>query len=136
MRKFGRCLHMSDEGSGRRSKWILFCVVAVVVISGLGWIRLRVDSSLEPLLPEKSQARQTVLFLRDSSFAAKAILWFRLRGDGGSTADLIAAADEIEKKIDPNLVKRVLQPPAEAAALDEVLGLLDDAGELLNQDDL
>ena len=127
---------MSDEGSGRRSKWILFCVVVVVVISILGWVRLRIDSSLEPLLPEHSQARQTVLFLRDSSFAAKAILWFRLTGDGGTTADLIQAADDVQKRIDPKLIKRVIQPPAEAGALDEVLILLDDAGELLNQEDM
>jgi uncharacterized protein len=127
---------MSDEAGRRRSRWILISVAAVVVISALGWLRLRIDSSLEPLLPEKSEARQTVLFLRDSSFAAKAVLWFRLRGDGGSTADLIAAADEVEKRIDPKLIKQVIHPPAEAGALDEVLGLLDDAGELLNQDDM
>jgi predicted exporter len=109
--------------------------VVAVAISAAGWMRLRMDNSLETLLPQHSPARQTLLFLRDSSFATKAILWFRLRGNG-SVSDLYAAADETEKRLDPQLIKRVIHPPAAANALDEAMGLLDDAGELLNERDL
>jgi len=128
---------MSDSGSGRLSKriWVAVGMVAVVAISVAGWTRLRVDSSLEPLLPEHSEARQTVLFLRDSSFASKVILWFRLR-DNGSVSDLYAAADEAEKRLDPKLIRRVIHPPQEGDAMDDVFGLLDRAGELLNPQDL
>ena len=72
---------MSANGSdGRQGKrWVAICILAAVVISCAGWFRLKMDSSLEPLLPENSAARQTILFLRDSSFADKAVLWFRLR---------------------------------------------------------
>ena len=111
------------------------CIVAAVAISAAGWMRLRLDNSLETLLPQNSPARQTILFLRDSSFATKAILWFRLRRNG-TVADLYAAADETEKRLDPQLIKGVIKPPAAANALDEAMGLLDDAGELLNERDL
>ena len=60
-------------------------LIAVFVIgsaSAVGWLRLRVDSSLEPLLPQNSAARQAVLFLRDSSFSDKIVIWFRLRPGG------------------------------------------------------
>ena len=36
---------MIDEAGRRRSRWILICVVAVVGISVLGWLRLHVDST-------------------------------------------------------------------------------------------
>jgi predicted exporter len=128
---------MSDSARAGRplTRWILLCVLVVGVLSVCGWFRLHIDSSLEPLLPEKSEARRTVLFLRDSSFAAKAVLWFRLR-DGGSTSDLIAAADETEKKLDPTLISRVIHPPGEADALDQAIALMDHAGELLNANDM
>ena len=121
--------------SVRRKRWTFICILAAVAISAAGWMRLRLDNSLETLLPQNSPARQTILFLRDSSFATKAILWFRLRGNG-SVSDLYAAADQTEKRLDPQLVKRVIHPPAAANALDEAMGLLDDAGELLNARDL
>jgi len=111
------------------------CIFAVAAVSAVGWTRLRVDSSLEPLLPENSHARQTVLFLRDSSFAANAVLWFRLTGNG-SVTDLIAAADATEKRLDPRLITRVIHPPSESSAVDQAIGLLDHAGELLDQGDL
>jgi predicted exporter len=121
--------------SANRKRWMAVCILAAVAISAAGWMRLRMDNSLEALLPQNSPARQTLLFLRDSSFATKAILWFRLRGNG-KVSDLYAAADEAEKRLDPQLIKGVIHPPAAANALDEAMGLLDDAGELLNEDDL
>jgi len=129
---------MSDDARAGRplTKWILLCMLIVAGLSVAGWFRLRIDSSLEPLLPEKSEARRTVLFLRDSTFAAKVMLWFRLRGDGGNTADLIAAADATEKQLDPTLISRVIHPPREADALDQAIALMDHAGELLNADDV
>jgi len=128
---------MSDDARAGRplTRWILLCVFVVGAVSVCGWFRLHIDSSLEPLLPEKSEARRTILFLRDSSFAAKAVLWFRLR-DGGSTSDLIAAADATEKQLDPKLISRVVHPPREADALDQAIALMDHAGELLNAKDL
>ncbi|MGD0463269.1 MAG: MMPL family transporter [Tepidisphaeraceae bacterium] len=127
---------MNVEGLGRsRRKWMAICIFAVAAASAVGWLRLRVDSSLEPLLPEGSQAKQTVLFLRDSSFAANAVLWFRLTGSG-SVSDLIAAADATEKRLDPRLINRVIQPPSESNAVDQAIGLLDHAGELLDPNDL
>ena len=44
---------MSDEAKGDRpgGKWMVICIVAVAVVSAAGWLRLRIDSSLEPLLP-------------------------------------------------------------------------------------
>jgi predicted exporter len=128
---------MSIEGKvgQSRGKWMAICIFAVAAISAVGWTRLRVDSSLEPLLPENSQAAQTVLFLRDSSFAANAVLWFRLTGNG-SVSDLIAAADATEKRLDPRLINHVIRPPSESSAVDQAIGLLDHAGELLDQNDL
>ena len=128
---------MSIEGKvgQSRGKWMAICIFAVAAISAVGWTRLRVDSSLEPLLPENSQAAQTVLFLRDSSFAANAVLWFRLPGNG-SVSDLIAAADATEKRLDPRLINHVIRPPSESSAVDQAIGLLAHAGELLDQNDL
>ena len=59
-----------------------------------------------------------------------------MRGQGGSLADLYAAADATEKRLDPKLITGVMRPPDEASSLDEVVGLLDDAGELLGEKDL
>lgn len=128
---------MSDEAKGDRRgrKWMVICIVAVAAVSAAGWLRLHIDNSLEPLLPQHNQARQTILFLRDSTFADKAVLWFQLTG-AGSLSDLIAAADATQKHLDPNLITRVIQPPSESSALDEAIGLLDHAGELLNESDL
>jgi predicted exporter len=127
---------MNAEGrDGRPKRWLTVGIIAAVLISAAGWFRLRLDNSLEPLLPEHSPARQTILFLRDSSFATKAILWFRLTGNGDIT-DLYRAADEAEKKLDPNLIKGVVHPPAEAGALDQAMAMLSFAGQLLNSDDL
>ena len=97
-------------------------------------VALAPDSSLEPLLPEQSEARQAILFFRDSTFADKAILWFRLKGPG-TTADLYAAADATEKQLDPHLIDRVIKPPNQSTAIDAALGLLDHAGELLHESD-
>ncbi len=128
---------MSDAGPPPASRrlWILPVALAVALIAFLGWRHLRIDSSLEPLLPENSEARRTVLFFRDSSFASKAVLWLRLKGDGPVT-DLFDAADKAEKQLDPQLVKQVIKPPQEADAMDQAMGLLDRAPELLNQKDL
>ncbi|HWE04096.1 MAG TPA: MMPL family transporter [Tepidisphaeraceae bacterium] len=127
-------MSVSGGDRGSRAIWMGVGILALALSVG-GWFRLRIDSSLEPLLPENSDARQTVLFLRDSSFASKIVLWFRLRGDG-DVSELYAAADEAEKHLDPKLIKRVIHPPRDAAAVDQVFGLLDDAGELLNASDL
>lgn len=118
-----------------RRKWLIFTILLLCAISAAGYLRLRVDTSLEPLLPEGSQARNTVIFLRDSSFAAKGVLWFRLTGEG-DLADLMAASDAAEKKLDKSLIKRVITPPREADALQEMLAMLDHAGEMLSENDL
>ena len=120
---------------GPAKKWMMGLVIAIAAVSVVGWFRLRVDTSLETLLPENSEARQTVLFLSNSSFASKAILWFRLK-DGASVDQLFAAADAAEKQVNPQLVKRVIHPPAESAAVGEAIGLLDHVGELLTPQDL
>jgi predicted exporter len=126
---------MSNDGGFLARQWKTICIVAAIVISAAGWARLRPDSSLLPMLPEDSDARRTVQFLNDSSFGYKAILWFRLTGNG-TLSDLYAAADATEKRLDPHIIKSVLHPPAEASAMDQAIGLLDDAGMLLNQNDL
>ncbi len=124
-----------DESDARQKRWMIVGIVIAVLVSIAGWFRLRLDNSLEPLLPEHSPARQTILFLRDSSFATKAVLWFRLTGDG-DPSDLYRAADEVEKKLDPNLIKGVVHPPPAAGAMEEALAMLGNAGELLTTDDL
>lgn len=125
---------MTAPPPDRRPRWMLPVVMLLVALSTAGWFRLHVDTSLEPLLPENSDARQTVLFLRDSSFASKFVLWFRLTGDA-PVSRLFAAADDAEKHLDRTLVKRVIHPPQEADAVDQAMGLLDHAGELLNAED-
>ena len=113
----------ANASDGRPAKrWVVICIVAAVVVSCAGWLRLKLDSSLEPLLPENSEARETILFSADSSFADKAVLWFRLRGDG-PVSDLFAAADATEKRLDPGLIKSVIHPPEEANMLDEAFAL-------------
>jgi predicted exporter len=125
----------ADNSTGRRT-WMITVMILLAILSIAGWFRLRVDSTIEPLLPEKSEARQTFAFLNSSSFASTFVLWFRLR-DGAGTADqLFAAADDVEKHLDPQLVKGVMHPPQEADAVDQMMGLLDEAGELLNANDL
>src|SRR5271170_6442705 len=97
---------MSDEDRARRprsARWMAVCTVVVAVLAIAGASRLHFDTSLEPLLPAGSQARQTVLFLRDSTFATKAVLWFRLTGSG-TVGDLYAAADETTRRLDPRLI--------------------------------
>ena len=128
---------MSLEARAARPqrKWLLLCILLAAVVSAAGWLRLRADSSLVPLLPEHSQARQTILFLKDSSFASKAVLWFRLTGSG-SISDLVAAANAVEQHLDHSLINRVITPPNEADAMTQALGLLDDADELLDEKDL
>jgi predicted exporter len=114
---------------------MIIWLVLLAAVSAAGWMRLRVDTSLEPLLPQNSAARKTVLFLRDSSFTSKGVLWFRLTGDG-TLANLVGAADQVEKRLDPKLIKRVIRPPLESDAMEQVFGLLDHAGEMLNEADL
>ncbi len=128
---------MSIDGIDGRGgkKWIVVCILVAAAISAAGWMRLRIDSSLVPLLPQHSQARQTVLFFRDSSFADKVVLWFRLTGSG-TLSDLIAAADAAEKRLDPKLISQVVQAPRPADAVDQAVALLDRAGELLDEKDL
>jgi predicted exporter len=128
---------MSDAGQTPRSRslWAIAAVLVVALAAAAGWKHLHVDSSLEPLLPENSEARRTVLFFRDSSFASKAVLWFRLTGDAPESV-LFDAADKAEKQLDPQLVKQVIKPPQEADAMEQAMSLLDRAPELLNQQDL
>ena len=117
-------------------KRLVLTILVICLISTAGYFRLRVDTSLEPLLPENSSARRTIIFLRDSSFAAKGVLWFRAQGDA-DLADLMGASDAAEKQLTASpLIKRILKPPREADALGEMLGLLDHAGEMLNADDI
>jgi uncharacterized protein len=116
-------------------KGIVVCIVAVIVLSVIGWLRLRIDTSLEPMLPESHEARKTLAFMRDSSFASKAVLWFRLT-DKGTPEELFAAADATEKNLDSKLISRVIRPPRGADALEELLGILDHAGELLTPEEM
>src|SRR5579859_4165985 len=99
---------MSDAGQPPASRrlWIIPVALAVALVALLGWRHLRIDRSLEPLLPENSEARRAVLFFQDSSFASKAVLWLRLKGDAPVT-DLFDAADKAEKQLDPTLVKQM-----------------------------
>ena len=127
---------IQGRGAGGGGTWMILIIAALALLAGIGGARVRIDTSLEPMLPESNEARATVSFLRDSSFASKAVLWVRLTGEGGTTADLLAAADAVEKKLDPKLITRVIRPPREGDALEEVLSLLDHAGELLTAEDL
>ena len=119
----------------RRAKWCAVGVAILMVMSIWGWRSMRLDSSIESLLPEGSEARQAVAFIRESNFADKAVLRFRLRGEG-TLDQLIAAADELAVRVDPNLIKRVIRLPKEADALDQIFAFLDRSGELLDERDL
>lgn len=119
----------------RRAKICGWMLAALAAVSIVGWIGIRFDSSLEPLLPEGSEARKTIVFLRNANFADKAVLWFQAR-DQTTMEQLISAARQLESRLDPTLIKRVIRPPRESEALGEIVGLLDHAGELLGEGDL
>lgn len=119
----------------RRAKRCGWMLAALAAVSVVGWTGIRFDSSLEPLLPEGSEARKTVVFLRNAKFADKAVLWFQAR-DPATMEQLISAARQVEGRLDPTLIKRVIRPPRESEALGEIVGLLDRAGELLGEGDL
>jgi len=119
----------------RRAKRWAWMLAALAAVSIVGWIGIRFDSSLEVLLPEGSEARKTVIFLRNANFADKAVLWFQAR-DQATMEQLISAARHVESRLDPTLIKRVIRPPPESEALSEIVGLLDRAGELLGEGDL
>ena len=114
-------------------------IAAVLLAAGIvGWARMRFDTSIEAMLPERSEARESIVFLRDSSLASKAVLWFRFRDAAGpgTIDDLVTAADAVASKLDPKMVTGVVRPPREADAMAQVVGLLAHAGELLGEADL
>ncbi|MHC4695173.1 MAG: MMPL family transporter [Planctomycetota bacterium] len=119
----------------RRAKLCGWMLAVLVAVSTVGWTGIRFDSSLEVLLPEGSEARKTVVFLRNANFAEKAVLWFQA-SDRATMEQLISAARQVESWLDPTLIKRVIHPPRESEALGEIVGLLDRAGELLSEEDL
>jgi|GEM_PF-4975664 len=119
----------------RRARLFGWMLAALAVVSIVGWTGIRFDSSLEVLLPEGSEARKTVVFLRNASFADKAVLWFQA-SDQATEEQLISAARQVETRLDPTLIKQVIHPPRKSEAFGEIVGLLDHAGELLGEDDL
>lgn len=119
----------------RRARLCGWMLAALAVVSIVGWTGIRFDSSLEVLLPEGSEARKTIVFLSNANFADKAVLWFRA-SDQATMEQLISAARQVEGRLDPTLIKRVIRPPRKSEALGEIIGLLDRAGELLGEEDL
>ena len=124
----------------------LLCIAVLVGLSIVGWWNVRVDSSLEPLLPGTSDAAGMLAFLRDSTFSTKAVLWLHLpvneqsensvRDENEDLPKLLDVANQIEAKLDPALVTGVMRPPREADAIEEAMGLLGHVGELLSEDAL
>lgn len=116
---------------GRRFWWTGSIVAALVALSVIGWWRIGFTSSMEMMLPRHSEARETLDFLRDTKFASKAILWFRLSPDG-TEDELFAAANREIARMDPKLIQRVIRPPRQADAMGMVTDLLRYQGDLVD----
>lgn len=123
---------MTDPSADKFRRWRFAIILLLIIGSIAGYFRLRVDTTLEPMLPASSDARGAYAFLNHSSLASRFFVWIRLT-DTGKPDQLFAAADDVEKHLDPELVTGVMHPPAESDAMDKAVGLLDHAGELLDE---
>jgi predicted exporter len=126
---------MTDHPANKFRALRTAIILVLLAASIAGYFRLKVDTTLEPMLPTTSDARGAYAFLNNSSLASRFFVWIRLT-DTGKPDQLFAAADDVEKHLDHDLVTGVMHPPAESDAMDKAVGLLDHSGELLDENAL
>jgi len=120
------------RNSSRRRPIAIAIVSFIFLASIIGWLHLRVDSSHGTASSRKQRSPPNRAFPADSSFASKVILWLRLKDGVNDTSLLYAAADDVEKRLDPSLHQpRASSAEGKPMRLMKRFRCWDYAGELL-----
>lgn len=119
----------------RQFVWTALIAGLLLGLAAVGWSQIRFTSAMEMMLPQHSEARQTIQFVRDSKFASRAILWFQLSSHG-SEDDLFDAAEATIQRLDPALIVRIIRPSDQASPLEMMTELLRHQGDLLGESQL
>lgn len=103
----------------------------VAILAGIAMPLVPFEGGLEIMLPEGSEARRSVLFLRDADFADKAAFSLSLDDPAASEEDLLSQMAELEKKFEKSpLIQRVITFPDEREMFNHLMFFLDHFDEL------
>ncbi len=111
-------------------------VLAALLLSGLGFLRLSLDPSLTVMLPENSETLATITFLRDTDFSGKAVLSVHKSDPDVSQAEFIRAVEALAASLESPLVDRVVTGFKQEQVITEMGEFLKRAPELIDADDL
>ena len=110
--------------------------LAVAALAGATIGRVPFEGGLEIMLPENSEARQSILFLRDADFADKVAFAVSLHSSQAETRRLLEQLDRLAAHFESSpLVERVMRPPDGREMLQTLNFFLDRFDELATAED-
>lgn len=120
----------------RHPRALAVALVCIVTFAAVGLIRVPFESSLEVMLPDNSEAKETVIFLREAEFADKVAVTVNAP-DSVESADLVMVMDDLAARFDNlPLVMHVVEFPDGGAMMDDMLFFLENFGEIANREDI
>ncbi len=114
---------------------VLLSMLGLALLAGFGMRRIPFEGGLEIMLPEGSEARRSILFLRDSDFADKVA--FSVSAVAPSDLSLPEVMESLAGQFDKSpLIRRVVRMPDLRGMIDDALFFLDHFDQLARPEDL
>lgn len=82
-------------------------IIIVVVFCAFRAVFIKYDNNIELMLPDDRGIVLSMRFLRQSHFSDKAVISLGLNSQANSTSDLIAAAEELGRRLKSPLISKV-----------------------------
>ena len=121
-----------DLCSGRRRLMLgLAAILTAAAAVGAGSLSLAND--LELMLPGDDQIRRSMRFLRESHFSDDVVVSLERRSSDASLEDLIRAADQLERSLEPPLVTEVVSGVSGGDLFEDLLSLVKHLPELVDE---
>ena len=132
---FERIFPLLDALVHRHPRWVLWLVLAITAVSGVGLLFTRYEGNISLMLPPNREVTRSMEILTDSSLSDKMIVSLALTDPGKSKADLFLAVDQLAGSLSPPLFTKVVSGLSVAGVMEE-FSVLRYAPQVLTAKDL
>lgn len=130
---FNEWFSLIFDACSRRKRLMVGLAALLTVAAAIGLESISLENDLELMLPGNEQVRRSMRFLRESRFSDDVVVSLRLESPSQSSADLIRAAEQLERLLGPPLVTGVVSGVSSVDMVGGVLSLLEHVPELVDE---
>jgi predicted exporter len=130
---FDECFSQIFDRLSRQRRLIGGLTIAVVVATGIGLQWIVLENDIQLMLPGDEEIRRSMRFLQESHLSDNVIISLELKSPDAAPGDLAQAVGQLEARLGPPLVTKVLSGVSGVDVAGEMLSFLKYLPQLIDE---